>query len=209
MVPADPYETQVDAYEAWFIQNDQLFATEVDAIRELMPAFQRGVEIGTGTGLFAQALGLSDGVEPAAAMREKARQRGIAAVEGTAEHCPYPDESFDLALMVTIDCYIQDLQPSFLESRRILKTGGSLIIAFIDRSAPLGSFYETKKASDPFYANAHFRTAEEMQQALEQAGFELAGARQTVFSLENVKQDILPGTGSGVFAVLCARKSQP
>ena len=42
-MPDDPYETHVDAYEAWFIQNDRLFATELDAIRELMPDFQRGM----------------------------------------------------------------------------------------------------------------------------------------------------------------------
>lgn len=39
-MPDDPFETYVDAYEAWFIQNDRLFATEIDAIRELMPDFQ-------------------------------------------------------------------------------------------------------------------------------------------------------------------------
>ncbi|NCC85117.1 MAG: class I SAM-dependent methyltransferase [Clostridia bacterium] len=202
----DPYETQVDAYEAWFIQNDQLFATEVTAIRGMMPSFQRGIEIGTGTGLFAQALGLSDGVEPAAAMRAKARQRGIEAVEGTAEYCPFPDESFDLALMVTIDCYIPDLQPAFRESWRILKPNGYLIIAFIDQATPLGLFYESKKESDPFYANTNFRTAADMQEALDQAEFAVLGMCQTVFSLENVKQEILPGTGKGVFAVIQARK---
>lgn len=205
----NPYETHVDDYDAWFYENDQLFSAEVEAIRELLPPFQRGVEIGAGSGLFAQALGIAEGVEPSAAMRVRALARGVQTVNGVAEQCPFPDDTFDLALMVTVDCYILNLHAAFCECHRILKTGGHLIIAFIDKETELGRVYEGKKQFSPFYKNAHFHSSDEIRSELTQAGFYFEDARQSVFTLNNEKQDILPGTGQGVFAVLKACKSRP
>lgn len=64
-----PYEIFADEYEAWFSENHHLFMSEVEAIRRLIPEFDKGLEIGVGTGLFAQKLGIKEGVEPSSAMR--------------------------------------------------------------------------------------------------------------------------------------------
>lgn len=84
------YSEQKDAerYDSWFEKNPNLFASEVEAIRQLVPPFDRGIEIGVGTGLFANRLMIQDGLEPSAAMAERAAARGINVISGRAENIP-------------------------------------------------------------------------------------------------------------------------
>jgi len=206
MNDSNPYETYADEYESWFKENNLLFSSELDAIRQLMPSFEKGLEIGVGTGLFAQALGINEGIEPSAAMRKKAELRGVRVIEALAEALPFACESFDLVLMVTVDCFLKDIQKAYQEAHRILKPGGSLIVAFIDRSSPLGQIYEEKKQYSPFYSHAHFHSAQEMKKILVDSGFKIENSRQTVFTLANQVQEVRTGTGQGVFAVIQASR---
>lgn len=199
-------EIYVNEYESWFQDNRFIFESELDAIRQLMPPFTKGIEIGVGTGLFAHALGISEGVEPAEAMRSKAQARGIRVYDALAENLPFPDATYDFALMVTVDCFLNDVQQSYRELYRILKTKGSLIVAFLDQASPLGAVYEQKKHDSPFYSSAHFHTAEQIQEALILVGFQIIDTCQTVFTLENQKQEIRTGTGDGIFAVILASR---
>lgn len=82
----NPYEIFADEYEAWFSENHHLFMSEVEAIRRLIPEFEKGIEVGVGTGLFAQKLGIKEGVEPSSAMRAKAESRGIVTYNAAVEN---------------------------------------------------------------------------------------------------------------------------
>jgi SAM-dependent methyltransferase len=206
MNDSNPYETYADEYESWFNENDLLFSSELDAIRQLMPSFEKGLEIGVGTGLFAQALGIKEGIEPSAAMRKKAELRGVRVIEAFAEALPFADESYDLVLMVTVDCFLKNIHAAYQEAHRILKSDGTLIVAFIDQSSPLGQIYEEKKQYSPFYSHAHFHSAQKMKEILMDSGFKIEDSRQTVFTLTNQVQEVWAGTGQGVFAVIQARK---
>ena len=206
MNDSNPYETYADEYESWFNENDLLFSSELDAIRQLMPSFEKGLEIGVGTGLFAQALGIKEGVEPSAAMRIKAELRGVRVLDAFAESLPFADGSYDLVLMVTVDCFLNDVQAAYQEAHRILKSGSTLIVAFIDRASPLGQIYEEKKQYSPFYSQAHFHSAHKMKEILMDSGFKIEDSRQTVFTLTNQFQEVWAGTGQGVFAVIRARR---
>lgn len=202
----NPYEMFADEYESWFTENNHLFMSEAEAIRSLLPEFEKGIEIGVGTGLFANALGIKEGVEPSSAMRAKAAARGITVFNAEVEKLPFDDSTYDLALMVTVDCFLQDLHLAFKEVHRVLKKKGSLVIAFLDNASPLGKVYDSKKDSNPFYASAKFHTADQIIGILKQSKFSVAKTCQTVFDLENKKQHILPGTGKGVFVVILANK---
>ncbi|HCP14729.1 MAG TPA: SAM-dependent methyltransferase [Peptococcaceae bacterium] len=193
-----------EQYDEWFTDNHHLFDAEAEAIRQVLPAAGQGIEIGTGTGLFASRLGIRNGVEPSAKMAAKAAARGIQMIDAYAENLPIGDNTYDYALMVTVDCFLQDVLKSFQEIRRILRAGGSFIIAFIDKATPLGRIYEAHKATSLFYRNARFHTSEEIGELLKTAGFKAEEARQTIFTLENHPQEIRDGTGEGVFAVIKA-----
>lgn len=197
-----------ELYEQWFKENNHLFDAEVEAIRALFPASDAGksIEIGVGTGLFAARLGIKNGVEPADKMRATAQARGIEVVDAVAEDLPEGDQTYHTALMVTVDCFLTDVDRAFKEARRILVPGGQFIVAFIDRETEPGQLYEQNKEGNIFYKEARFHSAGEITDYLTGAGFVIEAKKQTIFTLENVRQEVKDGTGAGVFAVLKARK---
>ncbi|MEJ2051122.1 MAG: class I SAM-dependent methyltransferase [Calditrichota bacterium] len=126
MAKIDPFEQHAKQYEAWFSEHPYVYESELEAVRELLPPSDSGLEIGVGSGRFAEPLGIQQGVEPSEQMRRIAEQRGITTKRGKAEHLPYRKESFDLALMVTTLCFLDNVDQSFREVRRILKPGGTI-----------------------------------------------------------------------------------
>lgn len=202
----NPFNTDVAEYEEWFKTNDKLLESELEAIRQLIPISDDGVEIGVGTGIFASRLGIKDGVEPSEKMATEAMKRGINVLNGVAEKIPVEDESYQFALMVTVDCFLDDVPVAFSEVRRILINNGIFIIAFLDKATPLGELYEQNKHQHKSYQHANFHTSTEIVSFLITAGFEIIDKRQTIYSLENTLQEIKYGVGEGVFAVIKAKK---
>ena len=203
----DLFGSNADLYEEWFKNNPFIFQSELAAIKQLLPKTGTGIEIGIGTGIFAQELGIQFGIEPSLPMRLKAMERGLQVVEGFAENLPLSAESRDFAVMITVDCFLTDVLQAFKEVARILSPGGCFVIAFIDRATPLGAIYEQKRHDSPFYKQAHFHSADEIRQYLTAAGFVISDERQTVFSFENGIHEVRRGTGEGVFGVIRAEKT--
>jgi len=195
-----------DRYEAWFVNNKELFQSELKLLKDVIPPFSSGLEIGVGTGIFAEALGISKGVEPSEEMAARAEERGIQVYRGKGEDLAFENNSFDLLVMITVDCFLSDLDKTLREAHRILIPGGSLALGFIDKTAPLGKIYEEKKQHNEFYRHANFHTGEEILCAIEKAGFEIIKRRQTIFTLENEFQDSKEGLGEGLFGVVLAGK---
>jgi ubiquinone/menaquinone biosynthesis C-methylase UbiE len=200
------FNNKVEQYEEWFKINKNLLNTELETIRQMLPASGEGIEIGVGTGIFASSLGIKHGAEPSEKMSAKAAKKGIHVINAFAEELPIADESYQFALMVTVDCFLEDITKAFKEVRRILAKDGYFIIAFIDNKTPLGMIYEQHKHSDNFYKYANFHSSEEIIMLLEKAGFEVQEKKQTMYTLENKVQEIRDGVGEGVFAVIKAKK---
>lgn len=198
-----------DRYDAWFDINDKLYDSEVAAIKGFADPPENAIEIGVGTGRFASVLGIKKGVDLSDEMAGKARERGIDVLIADAESMPFADSSFRLALMVTVDCFLSDTRAAFREANRILTGDGAFVVAFLNRETPLGRLYEKNKASNEFYRDARFCSAEEIKLELRQTGFEIKEECQTVFTLENRFQPYKKGTGEGVFTVFKAAKTLP
>lgn len=202
-------------YDAWFDAHPAAFAAEVAALRHLFPPLPPGartVEVGVGTGRFAAALGVREGVEPAAAMARRARLRGIAVTPGVAERLPLADASCHLVLMVTVLCFVDDPEAALAEAHRVLVPGGHLLLGFIDAASPLGRRYARERRPGSFYAGATFRTARQVARLLRRAGFADLAWAQTVFgSPEEMEtpDPVRPGHGRGGFVAVRARKPLP
>ena len=64
------------------------------------------------------------GIEPSAAMREIAADRGLAELDGRAEQLPLPDASVDVAVSTLSMHHWDDPARAFAEIRRVLRPGG-------------------------------------------------------------------------------------
>ena len=208
MPETEAFDNHLKEYERWFVDNHYVFQSELNAVRKAIPLGKKGVEIGIGSGIFAQPLGITTGIEPSKAMREKAKTRKINAVDAVAENLPYPDSCIDFALMVTTVCFLDDIYQSFYEVNRILSTNGCLIIGFVDKNSPLGKIYLDHKDESIFYKNATFYSTKDLLGILKNTGFEIKSVYQTVFGkLDEINkvQEVITGYGKGSFVVIKAK----
>ncbi len=209
MAKIEPFEKYTQRYEEWFEKHKFAYLSELNAVKKILPKFKKGLEIGVGTGRFASPLGIKYGVEPSKAMAEIARQRGINVVYGVAENLPFEDESFDLVLMITTICFVDDILKSLKEAYRVLKPNGYLIIGFIDKNSPLGEYYQKIKEKNPFYKDANFISTDKLLKDLKKVGFKDFKIVQTIFhKLDEINkiEPVKEGYGEGSFVVIRAKK---
>ncbi|MDK2902249.1 MAG: hypothetical protein PWQ93_168 [Clostridiales bacterium] len=209
MAKISAFEKHFDRYEEWFEENKYAYLSELDAVRLLMPKFERGLEVGIGTGKFAKPLDIKYGVEPSEQMRKIALGQGLNVTEGVAESLPFTDDAFDLVLMVTTVCFVDDVIKSFKECFRVLRSGGIILIGFIDRESALGEIYQINKEKSLFYKEATFYTTSEIVDMLYRAGFKNFNFSQTIFKRLGEIKDKEPveyGFGKGSFIVVGAEK---
>lgn len=204
------FDEHAEDYDRWFTENIATYGAELKAVRHMLPRCGLGVEIGAGTGRFAAPLGVAIGIEPAWNMAKVAKTRGVAVCPGLGEQLPFRDSSVDLALLVTLICFVADVPRLLREVHRILKPRGRLINGFIDRDSPLGQAYEARKAGHAFYRHARFRSARDVGSYTQEAGFSDVRFCETIRSLPDSPDSsyqVRDGYGKGGFVVIAATKS--
>jgi SAM-dependent methyltransferase len=209
MPKIQPFEQNVERYEEWYDRYPFAYASELEAVRALLPKGGDGLEVGVGTGRFAGPLGVREGIEPSGAMGRLAVERGVNVRSGTAEALPYKDESFDYLLMVVTVCFLDDVYLAFREAHRVLRPGGQILIGFVDRLSPLGRAYEKHRDENVFYREATFFSTDDVVFHLSQVGFGEFEFRQTIFGHPAEMKEVEPGRpgyGEGSFVVVRGAK---
>jgi SAM-dependent methyltransferase len=209
MPKAGPFERHTDRYEAWFEDHEDAYQSELDALGRLVEPTGDGLEIGVGSGRFADPLGIDVGVDPAEQMLRRSRKRGIDVVRGVAESLPFADGVFDTALIVTTICFVDDVPRTLAEADRVLDADGALVLGYIDRDSPVGEIYQRTKEANPFYREATFVSTAELLESLETAGFTDFEFVQTIYHwLDEIDgpEPVEPGYGEGSFVGIKATR---
>jgi ubiquinone/menaquinone biosynthesis C-methylase UbiE len=203
----NPFDIYPDEYENWFIKNELLFQSELLALKQVVPTNKKGIEIGVGSGLFAEKLNIKFGIDPSEKMLEFAKQRKIIVEKGVAENLPYTDNSFDFAVFVTSICFVENPEKAIKETYRILNNNGEIIIAFIDKESSLGQILEKNKNESKFYKDAKFFSVKEIVELIETNGFLINSIFQTL-TKKNIKaiEQPLKGYEKGSFIVIKGNK---
>jgi demethylmenaquinone methyltransferase / 2-methoxy-6-polyprenyl-1,4-benzoquinol methylase len=110
------------------------------------------LDVGAGTGALALsatqvvgACGSVTALEPSRGMlQETVRKCVRPAVQGTAEHLPFADNSFDMVTMGYALRHIAELHVAFHEYQRVLKPGGSVLMLEITTPASWPMYYPVK-----------------------------------------------------------------
>lgn len=210
------WDDYAERHDAWYERppGKVLFALEAACLQPLLHAFpQPYLEVGVGTGRFAQALDVAWGLDPSYRALKQARHRGIKAVLGVGEALPFKDATFGGMLLASTLCFVQDPDRVLQEVRRVVVPGGGVVLGLLLKSTPWADWYAQRGAmGHPLYRTAHFYEKEEVESFLERAGFHITGCRSTLFhgpqqnvyQEERVVPDFVPGAG---FVAIAAVKT--
>jgi len=208
-----PFDFMAEAYDAWFEGEGKLiFEIELAAIRRILPGLPHPwLEVGVGSGRFAQALGTEMGIDPSPRLLEIAKSRGIQVFQAKAEDRFFEDESFGAVFLIMTLCFVQSPPKVLGEANRILKPGGKVVIAMVPENSHWGKYYQGKKASGhAIYEHANFLGNRELSVLLSDAGFSVETACSTLYqNPDEVKNAEKPNDGydpDAGFCVLVAGK---
>lgn len=100
-----------------------------------LPKGSRVLDVGAGTGNYAQALSKHDfkmtAIEPSRVMMSQAEaDSSIIWVNGTAEDLPFADDAFDAAILILCIHHFNDLRLALSETRRVAGSGPILIFTY-------------------------------------------------------------------------------
>ncbi|MDX9908442.1 MAG: class I SAM-dependent methyltransferase [Bacteroidales bacterium] len=206
----NPFDLFTNEYENWFKENELIFQSELLALKQVIPIEKVGIEIGVGSGIFAEKLNIKFGIDPSEKMLNYATQRKLTVKKGFAEDLPYPDKSFDFAVFITSICFVDNPEKAIKEAHRIIKDNGDIIIAFIDKESSLGKSLEREKEDNKFYRHAKFYSVSELTSMIVNNHFEITEIIQTLTETNlKIPENPMKGHGKGSFVVIKGRKLVP
>ena len=200
-----PFNDLASEYDAWFDKDGSLiFLIEAQAFKALLPSLQKPwLEVGVGSGRFAQALGIETGIDPSIKLVKMARRRGINAFQGRGEQELFDEEPFGTVFLIVTLCFVDSPLDALREANRILTPGGKIVLGMVLKESPWGKFYQQKKdEGHRFYKYATFYSYDEVVRLLVEAGFMAENIISTLFqkpdkvqNMEEPREGYFPGAG--------------
>jgi len=135
-------------YDRWFETHGAIYREQIALLRRVLSRGGMQLEVGVGPGRFALPLGIRHGLDPSPVFCTLARKRGIETLQGVGEFLPYRADTFDHILMMTVICFMDDPARSFHEAFRVLRPGGSLVTAFLEKDGEIARWAGRRSMPD-------------------------------------------------------------
>jgi ubiquinone/menaquinone biosynthesis C-methylase UbiE len=209
------FDREAARYDAWFDSDrgQALFASELICLRQLTADLPRPwLEVGVGTGRFAEALGVDVGVDPAVGAIQHAARRGVKALPALGQALPFEDGEFGTAFVIVTLCFAEDPLGLLFETRRVVAKPGGVVLGIVPAESPWGHFYSEKAASGHvFYSRARFYTLAQLGSLIRSASLRIERAASTLFQapdcecfeVESARDGL--HEAAGFAALLCRR----
>lgn len=208
-----PFDILASEYDTWFEQEGKLiFDIEVKAFQEVLSLLPGPwLEVGVGSGRFAQALGIETGIDPSAKLLEIAKKRGITGHLARGEELLFETKTFGTVFLIVTLCFVDSPLDVLRESHRILEQEGKVVLGLVLKDSPWGKYYlAKKKEGHRFYQHATFYSYREVSELLKRSGFIIEKVISTLFQkpgvvtkMESPLQKFHPDAG---FTIVMARK---
>ncbi len=220
------FEEHAGRYDRWYETEPGrvLFEAELQALRRVaadLPGPR--LEVGVGTGRFAEPLAIDVGVDLAYAGLGLYRQRTLGLtppagrrvpvhlLQADGVRLPFASATIGTVFLIVSICFAADPRGLVVEAARVVRPGGAVVAAFIDRESPWGRWYREKGESGHlFYEHARFLTGTEVRAWLEEEGLRVQRAASTLLQApgdaprpETPVEGLVPGAG---FVCMVARR---
>lgn len=174
------FDRSAGGYDGWYreAKGRQVLEAERALVNRLIPVYGVGLEIGAGTGVFAESLTddsrLIVCLDLSTEMLTRARRRGLPCVLGSAESLPIRRGILDFTYMVTVMEFLLDPVKAFGEAAKAAKTGAFLVVLFVNRDSSWGRLYrEMASKGDPIFRHVHLYSLEDLAEMTQSAGLTL------------------------------------
>jgi ubiquinone/menaquinone biosynthesis C-methylase UbiE len=150
---AHVFDTFAERYDRWYDNpfGKSAFNLEKACITSLCKNLRRPfLEIGVGTGRFAEELEVEYGIDVSVGEIRYAKNRGIAVIAGKGEKLPFISKFFSVVFIIVTLCFVDEPLKVLKESTRVLKDEGSIILGVILRESPWASFYKKRRGRQHF-----------------------------------------------------------
>lgn len=184
----DAFDKAAGGYDDWYAteKGKQVFSAEKRLIERMLPSSGAGLEIGAGTGAFAEALsGLRHIIclDLSREMLAKASRKGLTCVLGSADQIPLRDEAIDFAYMVTVIEFLKDPIAVLGEASRVTARDAPIVALTINVDSSWGSLYASMAGSgDPIFSYATLYTPPEVDAIGSLAGLHSVKALGTLIT---------------------------
>lgn len=172
-------------YDAWYYRpfGKSAFNLERNCIAYLCKNLRRPfLEIGVGTGRFAEVLRIEHGIDISVGMLRFAKKRGIMVIKGACEELPFSEKFFGAVFIIVTLCFVNDPLKVLVEASRVLTDEGNIVLGLILKESTWATFYNKKgEAGNIFYKIAKFYSFEELKTMIEQSALKVMEISSTIF----------------------------
>ena len=185
----EAFDTVAGIYDDWYDhpQGKQVFEAEKNAVDQMIPPTGLGLEIGAGTGVFAESLTNIDRtilcLDPSVEMIKKAKKRKMPCLRGVGVPLPIRRDLLDFSYMVTVLEFLNDPVALFKEVKLYSKNNAVLSILFINSDSTWGELYrDIGEKGDPVFKHATLFSLDKISALLKKSGYSIIDAKGTLNS---------------------------